>query len=133
MNAKKSLFLMSLIGAFPGGLLAFFGVVGGISGASGMLQILYFLAAGLGVVISCLPLTVMAGVFPKFSSQPKATAPAKVADKPAKKAKPSESDEAESSDEIGEAASDDEFAVVDDDEFDAGSDDLAFEEEEEEK
>jgi hypothetical protein len=131
---------MSLIGAVPGGLLAFFGVMGGISGAQGLLMIAYFAAAFVGVVLALLPVTIMTNLFPKLGpAVPKAAKADKAAEKGGKEEKAAAVAEP-GSEELDVAADDDEEFVAASDEFEAVSDDDLefgeadeFEEEEEEK
>jgi hypothetical protein len=131
---------MSLIGAIPGGLLAFCGVMGGISGAQGLLMIAYFAAAAAGVILALLPVTIFTNIWPK--SGPSKPKPAKAAaadkgakgDKAAAVAEPGseELDIAEGDEEEFVAASD-EFEAVSDDQFEFEEADEFEEEEEEEK
>ena len=140
MDARKSLALMSLVAAVPGGILAFFGAMGGISGASGLLMISYFAAAAMGLILALLPVTIMTGIWPKTGpSKPKAKAAAKAA--AAEKGGKKSADVAEAgSEELDVAADDeeefapasDEFEAVSDDELEFGEAD-EFDEEEEEK
>ena len=131
MDSRKSLGLMSLVGAIPGGLLAFFGAMGGISGAGGLLMVAFWLAAVVGVILALLPVTAFTGIYPRAAGAAKAK---KAKDQPEKKpsavaAEPAseeldvaESDEfAEASDEFS-AVSDDEFEFDDVDEFDEDED-----------
>jgi hypothetical protein len=132
---------MSLIGAVPGGLLAFFGVMGGISGAQGLLMIAYFAAAFVGVVLALLPVTIMTNLFPKLGpAVPKAAKTDKAAEKGGKEEKAAAAVAEPGSEELDVAADDDEEFVAASDEFEAVSDDDLefgeadeFEEEEEEK
>jgi hypothetical protein len=130
---------MSLVGAIPGGALAFFGAMGGISGAQGLLMISYFAAALVGLILALLPITIFTNIFPK-------TGPAKP--KPAKAAKAEKGEKAEKAAAVAEPGSEeldvaegdseefvaasDEFEAVSDDEFEFGEAD-EFEEEDEEK
>jgi hypothetical protein len=141
VDARKSLFLMSLIGALPGGLLAFFGVMGGISGAQGGLMLFYFGAAAAGTVLALLPVTIITNLFPKTGpAKPKAAKADKAAEKGGKEEKAAAAVTEPGSEELDVAAGDDEEFVAASDEFEAVSDgDLEFgevdefEEEEEEK
>jgi len=118
VDSRKSLALMSLVGAIPGGLLAFFGAMGGISGAGGLLMVTFWLAAVVGVILALLPVTAFTGIYPKAAGAAKAK---KAKAEPEKKgaaeaaAPASEELDVADSDEIAEAS--DEFSAVSDDEF----------------
>jgi len=126
---------MSLVAAVPGGILAFFGAMGGISGASGLLMIAYFAAAAMGLVLALLPVTIMTGIWPKTGprkAKAKVAAKAAAPEKGAKAAAVAEagSEELDLADDEEEfAPASDEFEAVSDDEFEFSEAD-EFDEEE---
>ena len=135
MDARKSLAAMSLIAMVPGLGLAIFGALGGISGASGALMLLYWFSALIGLVLTLLPLLIFANIFPKTGPGKPKAAKAAAVEKGGKAAAAvaepaSEELDVAESDEFAEAS--DEFSAVSDDELEFGEAD-EFEEEEDDE
>ena len=122
---------MSVVGFVPGLVLALAGVMGGISGAQGLLMIAYFAAAGVGVVLALLPVTIFLNVWPKTGPAKPKAAKAAAVEKGDKADKADKAAVAESGSEELDVADDEEFVAASD-EFEAVSDDeMEFEEAEE--